>query len=134
MRGANEHGFYTEETDGVLLDKIKFFWNADYGHLSFTTDHSMVKNCDGYGSGDAVVYPGAAPQTGEFRGQRRSIPTRAINTIIKQVRPALGSAMGYSGSMGNSVRVTQNDFYGTRTASPPTRSRRPATPASRRTA
>ena len=34
MRGAKEHGFYTEETDGILLDKVKFFWNADYGHLS----------------------------------------------------------------------------------------------------
>src|SRR5687767_387752 len=67
MRGAREHGFYTEETDGVLLDRVKFFWNADYGHLSFTTDHATVQNCDGFGSGDAVVYPGASPQTGEFR-------------------------------------------------------------------
>jgi parallel beta helix pectate lyase-like protein len=110
MRGAQEHGFYTEETDGVLLDRVKFFWNADYGHLSFTSDHHLVKNCDGFGSGDAVVYPGAAPQTGEFRNEEFYPETR-YNTTIKRC-DLHGSAMGYSGSMGNSVRVTNNRFYG----------------------
>jgi len=110
LRGAKEHGFYTEETDGVLLDKVKFFWNADYGHLSFTTDHNMVKRCDGFGSGDAVVYPGAAPQTGEFR-DTSFYPNARYNTVIKRC-DLHGSAMGYSGSMGNSVRVTRNRIYG----------------------
>ena len=110
MRGAREHGFYTEETDGILLDRVKFFWNADYGHLSFTTDHHVVQNCEGFGSGDAVVYPGAAPQTGEYRKQG-FYPERRYNTIIRRC-DLHGSAMGYSGSMGNSVRVTNNRFYG----------------------
>ncbi|HEX6116644.1 MAG TPA: right-handed parallel beta-helix repeat-containing protein [Solirubrobacterales bacterium] len=110
MRGAQEHGFYTEESDGVLLDRVKFFWNADYGHLSFTTDHHVVQNCDGFGSGDAVVYPGAAPQTGEFRNEE-FYPEQRYNTTIKRC-DLHGSAMGYSGSMGNSVRVTENRFYG----------------------
>jgi hypothetical protein len=110
MRGAQEHGFYTEETDGILLDKVKFFWNADYGHLSFTTDHHTVQNCDGFGSGDAVVYPGAAPQTGEFR-KESFYPESRYNTTIQKC-DLRGSAMGYSGSMGNSVRVTENHFYG----------------------
>jgi hypothetical protein len=110
MRGAREHGFYTEETDGILLDRVKFFWNADYGHLSFTTDHHMVQNCDGFGSGDAVVYPGAAPQTGDFRKQS-FYPERRYNTTIRHC-DLRGSAMGYSGSMGNAVRVTRNHFYG----------------------
>jgi hypothetical protein len=110
LRGAKEHGFYTEETDGILLDRVKFFWNADYGHLSFTTDHNMVKNCEGYGSGDASVYPGAAPQTGEFRDED-FYPKQRFNTVIKRC-DLHGSAMGYSGSMGNSVRVTHNRFYG----------------------
>ena len=111
LRGAKEHGFYTEESDGVLLDKVKFFWNADYGHLSFTTDHNVVKNCDGFGSGDAVVYPGAAPQTGEFRDEGFYGPEERFNTVIKKC-DLHGSAMGYSGSMANSVRITQNNFYG----------------------
>ena len=75
MRGAREHGFYTEETDGVLLDRVKFFWNADYGHLSFTTDHNVVQNCDGFGSGDAVVYPGAV--AADRRVPRRELLPRA---------------------------------------------------------
>jgi hypothetical protein len=110
MRGAREHGFYTEETDGILLDRVKFFWNADYGHLSYTTDHHVVQNCDGFGSGDAVVYPGAAPQTGEHR-KESVYPQRRYNTVIRRC-DLHGSAMGYSGSMGNAVRVTQNRFYG----------------------
>jgi hypothetical protein len=110
MRGAREHGFYTEETDGILLDRTKFFWNADYGHLSYTTDHHVVQNCDGYGSGDAVVYPGAAPQTGQYR-KKSFYPKRRYNTTIRRC-DLHGSAMGYSGSMGNSVRVTRNHIYG----------------------
>jgi hypothetical protein len=110
MRGAREHGFYTEETDGILLDRVKFFWNADYGHLSFTTDHNVVQNCDGFGSGDAVVYPGAAPQTGEFRDES-FYPEQRYNTVIRRC-DLHGSAMGYSGSMGNSTRVTHNNIYG----------------------
>jgi hypothetical protein len=110
MRGALEHGFYTEETDGILLNKTKFFWAADYGHLSFTTDHNVIKNCDGFGSGDAVVYPGAAPQTGEFRNEA-FYPDERYNTIVKRC-DLHGSVLAYSGSMGNSVRVTQNNIYG----------------------
>ena len=110
MRGAQEHGFYTEETDGILLDRVKFFWNRDYGHLSFTTDHNVISNCDGFGAGDAVVYPGASPQTGEFR-KESFYPEQRFNTTIRRC-DLRGSAMGYSGSMGNSVRVTKNRFYG----------------------
>ena len=35
--------------DGILLDRVKFFWGADYGHLSFTSDHSLVQNCESIG-------------------------------------------------------------------------------------
>jgi len=110
MRGALEHGFYTEETDGILLNKTKFFWAADYGHLSFTTDHNVIKNCDGYGSGDAVVYPGAAPQTGDFRDEE-FYPDKRYNTTVKKC-DLHGSTLAYSGSMGNSVRMTKNNIYG----------------------
>jgi hypothetical protein len=110
VRGAREHGFYTEETDGVLLDRVKFFWTADYGHLSFTTDHNVVRNCEGFGGGDATVYPGAAPQTGEFRDES-FYPEQRINTVVKKC-DLHGSLLAYSGSMGNSVRVTRNHIYG----------------------
>ena len=87
MRGAREHGFYTEETDGILLDRVKFFWNADYGHLSFTTDHNVIQNCDGFGSGDAVVYPGAVAADRRVP-QRELLPRAALQHGRPPLRPA----------------------------------------------
>ncbi|HYF25481.1 MAG TPA: right-handed parallel beta-helix repeat-containing protein [Baekduia sp.] len=109
LRGALEHGFYTEETDGVLLDKVKFFWNADYGHLSFTTDHNVIQNCDAMGAGDAGVYPGASPQTGDFRNEE-FYPEKRFNSVVRWC-DLHGSTLAYSGSMGNSVRITENHIY-----------------------
>ena len=113
MRGALEFGFYVEETDGVLLDRTKFFWNADYGHLSFTTDHNMIKNCDGFGSGDAVIYPGASPETGAQATEFYPDAPR-INTVVKKC-DMRGSELGYSGSMGNAVKIVNNHIYGNTT-------------------
>ena len=113
MRGGREFGFYTEETDGVLLDRTKFFWNADYGHLSFTSDHHLVKNCDGMGAGDAAIYPGAAPETGSQATDFYPDAPRA-NTVITKC-DMRNSALGYSGSMGNAVRITDNHIYGNAT-------------------
>ena len=110
VRGAKEHAFYAEETDGLLLDRVKFFWGADYGHLSYTTDHHVVKNCEGIGAGDAAVYPGASPQTGDFRDES-FYPKQRFNTVVKRC-DLHANVMGYSGSMGNSTRVTKNRFYG----------------------
>ncbi|MEJ7892894.1 MAG: right-handed parallel beta-helix repeat-containing protein [Solirubrobacteraceae bacterium] len=114
FRGALEFGFYVEETDGVLLDKTKFFWNADYGHLSFTTDHNRIQNCDGFGSGDAVVYPGASPETGAQADKSFYPDAPRINTVVTKC-DLRGSELGYSGSMGNAVRITNNHIYGNTT-------------------
>jgi hypothetical protein len=111
VRGALEHGLYIEETDGYLLDKVKFFWAADYGNLTFTSDHGLYKNCDGFGSGDSVVYPGAAPETGEQADKSFYPDAPRINTVVKHC-DLRGSALAYSGSMGNAVRITKNNIYG----------------------
>ena len=113
VRGAREHAFYNEEVDGILLDRVKFFWGADYGHLSFTSDHNLVENCEGFGAGDAVVYPGAAPETGSQATDFYPDAPRA-NTVITNC-DLHGSALGYSGSMGNAVRITNNHIYGNTT-------------------
>ena len=113
-RGGLEFGFYTEETDGVLLDKTKFFWNADYGHLSFTTDHNLIKNCDGMGAGDAAIYPGAAPETGSQATKDFYPDAPRYNTTVTRC-DMRHSALGYSGSMGNAVRITNNHIYGNAT-------------------
>ena len=113
VRGAREHTFYNEELDGILLDRVKFFWGADYGHLSFTSDHSLVQNCEGFGAGDAAVYPGAAPETGSQSTDFYPDAPRP-NTVIRDC-DLHGSALGYSGSMGNAVRITRNHIYGNMT-------------------
>jgi hypothetical protein len=113
-RGALEFGFYAEEVDGILLDRVKFFWAADYGHLSFTTDHNEVRNCEGFGAGDAVVYPGGAPETGLQADPSFYPDAPRINTVIRKC-DLHGSALGYSGSMGNAVRITDNHIYGNTT-------------------
>jgi hypothetical protein len=110
-RGGREFGIYTEEIDGYLLDRTKFFWNADYGQLSFTSDHGMMTTCEGFGSGDSVVYPGAAPETGSQADMSFYPDAPRYNTVVKKC-DLHGSALGYSGSMGNAVRITQNDIYG----------------------
>jgi hypothetical protein len=112
VRGASEHGFYTEETDGVLLDRVKFFWNADYGHLSFHTDHHVIRNCHGFGSGDAVVYPGASPETGSQARPDFYPDSPRFNTVVRNCDLS-HSVLAYSGSMGNAVRVTRNHVYAT---------------------
>ena len=113
LRGAKEHGFYTEETDGTLLDRMKFFWNADYGHLAFTSDHQLIQNCDGMGAGDAALYPGAAPETGSQTTDFYPDGPR-YNTTIRRC-DMRHSNLGYSGSMGNAVRITENHIYGNAT-------------------
>ncbi len=109
-RGALEHGFYNEEVDGVRLERVKFYWAADYGHLSFTSDHNLIRNCEGFGAGDAVIYPGAAPETGSQATAFYPDAPRE-NTVVKKC-DMHGSALGYSGSMGNAVRITDNHIYG----------------------
>src|SRR4029453_4184129 len=113
VRGAEEHGFYNEEVDGILLDRVKFYWAADYGHLAFTSDHNPVENCEGFGAGDSVVYPGAAPETGSQATSFYKDAPR-YNTTIRKC-DMHGSALGYSGSMGNAVRITNNHIYGNST-------------------
>ncbi len=110
-RAAVEHGVYIEETDGYLINRVKMFWAADYGNLTFTSDHGLYKNCDAFGAGDAAVYPGAAPETGEQADLSFYPDAPRINTTVKKC-DLHGSVLAYSGSMGNAVRITGNDIYG----------------------
>ncbi len=110
-RGALEHGVYVEEADGYRLDTLKMFWAADYANLTFTSDHGLYTDCDGFGAGDAVLYPGAAPETGEQADKAFYPDAPRINTTVRRC-DMRGSVLAYSGSMGNSVRITNNHIYG----------------------
>ena len=108
---STEHGLYIEEVDGYLVDKVKMFWSAEYGNLTFTSDHGLYKNCDSYGAGDAAIYPGSAPETGEGVEDESFYPDAPrFNTVVKKC-DMRSSALAYSGSQGNAVRITQNEIY-----------------------
>ena len=106
VQHAEEHGVYPIEVDGYVLDRVRMLYNHEYGHLSFTADHGLVKNCEAAGSGDAGVYPGAAAQTGEQTVES----TRRYNQEVRTC-DVHHNTLGSSGSMGDAVRFRHNDFY-----------------------
>jgi parallel beta helix pectate lyase-like protein len=103
---AAEHGVYIHETDGYLMQRVKFFWNQEYGGLMFTSDHGLTADCEGMGSGDSAIYPGGAPDTGE---QTAEAGARVNQTITRC--DIHHNTLGYSGTMGNGTRVVGNHFY-----------------------
>ena len=108
---AAEHGIYIHETDGYLMQRVKFFFNKEYGGLMFTSDHGLTTDCEGVGQGDSAIYPGAAPETGE---QTKEPKRRANQTITRC--DIHHNTLGYSGTMGNGTRVVGNHFYDNGTA------------------
>jgi Right handed beta helix region len=103
---AKEHGIYVHEMDGYLLARVKLFYNQEYGTLTFTSDHGVTKDCEAMGSGDAGVYPGAAPETSE----QTTEGARRLNQLITRC-DVHHNTIGYSGTMGNATRVVNNNFY-----------------------
>ena len=83
LQHAEEHGVYPVEVDGYAIDRVKMAYNHEYGHLAFTSDHGLIKNCEALGSGDAGVYPGASAQTGEQTIEKK----QRYNHEITRVRP-----------------------------------------------
>ena len=108
---AEEHGIYIHETDGYLMQRVKFFYNKEYGGLMFTSDHGLTDDCEGVGHGDSAIYPGAAPETGEQTIE----PTQRVNQTITHC-DIHHNTLGYSGTMGNGTRVVDNHFYDNGTA------------------
>jgi Right handed beta helix region len=103
---AREHGIYVHEADGYLLARVKLFYNEEYGTLTFTSDHGVTKDCEAMGHGDAGVYPGAAPETGEQTAEGARRPNQVITRCDVH-----HNNIGYSGTMGNGTRVVNNNFY-----------------------
>lgn len=95
---AHEHGFYSIEADGVTFDNVDAYYNREYGHLSFVTDHLIVQDGDFAGAGDAGIYPGASP-----------VSEPRLNSIIRRNR-SHHNAIGLSGSMGSNLHIVDNDF------------------------
>jgi len=106
LQNAEEHGVYPIEVDGYAIDRVKLAFNHEYGHLSFSSDHGLIKNCEALGSGDAGLYPGASAQTGEQTIEKK----RRYNQEIRDC-DIHHNALGHSGSMGDAIHIHHNDFY-----------------------
>ena len=106
LQNAEEHGVYPVETDGYAIDRVKMAFNHDYGHLAFTSDHGLIKDCEALGSGDAGLYPGASAQTGEQTVE----PERRYNHKITRC-DMHHNTLGHSGSMGDGIHIVDNDVY-----------------------
>jgi hypothetical protein len=106
VRHAKEHDVYVLETDGYVMDRVKFFYAGEYGHLTFASDHGLTENCEAAGSGDAGVYPGGAPDT----GAQTIEDTPRYNQEITRC-DVHHNGQGLSGTMGNAILIDDNDFY-----------------------
>jgi hypothetical protein len=112
VRHVREHGIYPHEVDGYVLERFKVHYAHEYGTLQFTSDHGLVQDCETNGSGDAGIYPGSAPDTGEEVDEPHAGPpdVERLNTEIRRCDMHHNSA-GYSGTAANAVWLHHNDFY-----------------------
>lgn len=94
------NSIYVIETDGAVIDGTITRWNFEYGILTFAVDHTLYKDCESYGNGDAGVYPGSASDQG---GARFSVEITGCDLHHNMA--------GYSGTAGNSVFVHDNDMH-----------------------
>jgi hypothetical protein len=91
---------YVHETNGFHHDRLLTRWSREYGMLSFTSDHGLYENIEGYGTGDSAIYPGSGPQRrkcGEYGIEVRNVESHH-NTI------------GHSGTAGDSTYVHDSVF------------------------
>jgi hypothetical protein len=109
VRHVREHGLYHHEVDGYVAERFKVHYAHEYGTLEFTSDHGVIRDCDTDGSGDAGIYPGSAPDTGEQGVAEQGIEQR-YNTEITRC-DMHHNAAGYSGTAANAVWLHNNDFY-----------------------
>jgi Right handed beta helix region len=106
VRHVNEHAIYVIETDGFNLNRFRTAYAKEYGVLTFVADHSIIQNCDAWGSGDAGLYPGAAADTWD------AVPPseRRRSNVVANC-DAHHNAAGYSGTDANAVWIHHNNFY-----------------------
>jgi hypothetical protein len=107
VRHSAEHTIYVLETDGYVLGRFRALYPGEYGVLTFTSDHGVIQNCEAVGAGDAGIYPGSAPDTGE---QRRRGTRYRYNTQVRRCDMHHNVA-GYSGTAANAVWIHHNNFF-----------------------
>ena len=106
VRHNHEHAIYVVESDGYRLERFKTFYPGEYGVLTFVSDHGLIQHCETKGAGDAGIYPGAAPETGEETKEGR----QRYNQVL-QFCDMHHNALGFSATDGNAIHVRHNNFF-----------------------
>jgi hypothetical protein len=106
------NNIYVHETDGFHHDRILTRWSREYGLLSFTSDHGLYENIEGYGTGDSAVYPGSGPPRRACPGRDDEPPFTSEDYGI-EVRNVNShhNTIGYSGTAGDSIYVHDSRFH-----------------------
>jgi len=102
---ATFNALYILETDGFAIDQVVGRWNAEYGFLTFASDHGLYTKCEAYGNGDSGVYPGGTSDINKGRGF--DVPRYAIEVTGCHSHDNM---LGYSGTGGDSVWAHDNVF------------------------
>jgi hypothetical protein len=112
LRHAGEHDIYVLETDGYQLNRGRYMYAAEYGTLTFASDHGVTRICEAKGNGDAGVYPGGAPDSSgaQRAGHEDFYPKDRLNQLITRC-DSHHNNLGYSGTMGNATHTYKNNFY-----------------------
>jgi hypothetical protein len=95
------NNIYVHETNGFRNDNLITRWGREYGLLSFTSDHGLYEDIEGYGTGDSAIYPGSGPQ--RARCGAYGIEVRRVNSH--------GNNIGHSGTAGDSTFVHDSRFH-----------------------
>ena len=96
---AFDHGVYVLDTDGFLLDRVHSGFSREYPFLTFANDWGKMTECEGFGGGDAGIYPGGSADT-PGRPSMEVSHCRSYDNVL-----------GYSGSNGDHVWVHDSQFY-----------------------
>ena len=78
------------------------------GERAFAVDHGVIKNCEGYNTGDSPIYPGSASDVNSDKEEYSQKKRWAVEIFNCKSHH---NALGYSGTAGNSVWAHHNDFY-----------------------
>ena len=100
------NALYVLQTDGFLIQDMLGRWTDEYSFLTFASDHGLYNRCESYGNGDGALYPGSASDINNGTGND---PVERFAIEIKNCR-GHHSALGYSGTAGNSVYAHDNSF------------------------
>jgi hypothetical protein len=119
---AEFNGIDIVETNGFRVSRVIARWNNKYGVLTFTAGHGLYDRVEGYGNGDAAVYPGSNAKGCPIdlnqygvcdQGATTEDPRAGCGEPTTEMRKINShhNVLGYSGTAGNSTYIHDSRFH-----------------------